>query len=179
MKYLALLRGINVSGQKLIKMEALRELLKSNGLENVVTYIQSGNIIFDSDLNRKEIADKILDEIKAHYGFDVGIIILDQKSLSQAVNQNPFINEDCDTKRLYVTFLNMIPSDENKEKLHSASVGDDEFQIIDDVIYIMYSNSAGTSKLSLALIENRLKVVATMRNWNTTIKLLSMLEVKK
>jgi uncharacterized protein (DUF1697 family) len=179
--HLALLRGINVSGQKLIKMEDLRKLMETAGFENVKTYIQSGNIIFESrESNKAKISAMIKKLISDHYGFDVGILMLNHADLAKAIANNPLLKEkDIDLKQVYVTFLSESPIDEHIEKFKTTNIEKDIAVILGDVMYLKYFVGAGTTKLTNALIENRLKVVATTRNWNTTLKLMELLEQRK
>jgi uncharacterized protein (DUF1697 family) len=179
--YLALLRGINVSGKKIIKMEDLRKLMGDAGYINVKTYIQSGNIIFESAEKPKDkLAKSIEAMIEKQYGFDVTVFVTDKKSVERAINNNPFIEgreeEAPGFKKLYVTFLSEVPSQENMEKLRQAPIGNDLIELADDILYFKMESKASDSKLSNTLIESKLKLRATTRNWNTTLKLLSMME---
>ncbi len=175
------MRGINVSGQKLIKMEDLRELMKSAGFENVQTYIQSGNIVFDSkETSKEKTGGKIKELIKGKYGWDVGILMLDHADLAKAIKENPFLKEkDVNLKQVYVAFLSEEPKTENIEKFAAANVENDVAVIDGTVMYLKYFHGAGKTKLTNALIENKLKVTATTRNWNTTLKLMDMLDARK
>src|SRR5690606_37381588 len=116
--HLALLRGINVSGHKIIKMEDLRMLMTGAGFENVATYIQSGNIIFESKETSKEnVSAKIKELIRDKYGWEVGVLMLDLSDLEKTVKNNPFLKEkNVDLKRVYVAFLSGTPAKENLEK---------------------------------------------------------------
>ena len=178
--YLVLLRGINVSGKKIIKMEGLRQLFESAGYENVQTYIQSGNVIFDSEVAHGEVAGNIEKLIETHYGFDVTVFVLTQNELNAAVGNMPFAEgreeEPPGLKQLYVTFLSEIPSNDNLEKLRQSPIGDDLIEVVDKVLYFKLASKASDSKLSNNLIESKLKVSATTRNWNTTLKLLAMMD---
>ena len=179
--YLALLRGINVSGKKIIKMEDLRKLIEGLGYTNVKTYIQSGNVIFSADEKAKDKLGKAIEAaIEKQYGFDVSVFITDKKAVENAVDNNPFAEgreeEPAGFKKLYVTFMSNIPSQENKEKLLSAPIGEDLIAFADDVLYFKLESKASDSKLSNNLIESKLKVRATTRNWNTTLKLLAMMQ---
>jgi len=176
--HLALLRGINVSGQKLIKMEELRKLLESVGFKNVATYIQSGNVFVDTDeASAEKVGGEIKKVIKEKYGWDVGILMLSLPYLQKTVKDNPFLKEpDIDLKKVYVSFLSEKPSAENIEKFRQFDIQQDIAVIDGNVMYLKYSNGAGNTKLTNALIENKLKVVSTSRNWNTTLKLLEMFE---
>ncbi len=179
--YLALLRGINVSGKKIIKMEELRNLMESVGYTNVKTYIQSGNVIFGSTTRSKEkVAASVEALIEGHYGFDVTVFILDAKDVEKAVDNNPFVSqrepEGAGSKKLYVTFLSEAPSPENMQRLREAPIGHDLIEVVDDVLYFKLQTKASESKLSNNLIESKLKVRATTRNWNVTLKLLELLQ---
>lgn len=179
--YLALLRGINVSGKKIIKMEYLRKLMGDAGYNNVKTYIQSGNIVFESTEKSKDKVAKTIEAlIEKNYGFDVTVFVTDKKSVEQAIDNNPFIEdreeEPAGFKKLYVTFLSEVPSEENMQKLRQAPIGNDLIALVGDILYFNMESKASDSKLSNTLIESKLKLRATTRNWNTALKLLSMME---
>lgn len=182
--YLALLRGINVSGKKIIKMENLRKLMEAAGYCKVKTYIQSGNVIFTSTEKSKEKMSKAIEELlDQQYGFDVSVFVVDKKDLDKAVDNNPFtdgkIPEESGTKKMYVTFLSEIPSEEGMEKLRQSPIGDDVIELYENILYFKLATGAADSKLSNNLIESKLKLKATTRNWNTTLKLLELVENSK
>jgi uncharacterized protein (DUF1697 family) len=179
--YLALLRGINVSGKKIIKMEDLRKLMATAGFENIKTYIQSGNVIFESpEKNKSKLARSLEFLIEQHYGFDVSVFVVDIEALEKAIDNNPFDNgrveEEAGLKKIYVTFLSEKPSEENFQKLKQGPIGNDLIELIDTILYFKLESKASDSKLSNNLIESKLKVRATTRNWNTTLKLLSLMK---
>ena len=175
--HLVLLRGINVSGQKLIKMEDLRKLLTDAGFQNVATYIQSGNIIFESkETDKVKVAAQAKALIKKQYGWEVGVLVLDFADLEQTIGNNPFLKEPgADQKQLYVAFLSEQPLSDDLSRFRAFDIGQDEAVLGDRVLYLKYASGAGNTKLTNALIENKLKVTATSRNWNTTLKLRDML----
>ncbi len=174
-EHLILLRGINVSGKNIIKMERLREVLSQNGFENVKTYIQSGNILLESeDKNSEKVAREIENLIETHFELHVSAIAVSKKILKKVLEENPFLNQNSDLKKLYVVFLSAIPLEESKMKLLKTNLEPDEFKISGKIVYLKYHDTAGNSKLSNKLIENKLKVNATMRNWNTIQKLLEL-----
>jgi len=180
-KYLALIRGINVSGKKIIKMEELRNLMESLGYGSVKTYIQSGNIIFESTGRSKiKVAAGIEALIEGHFGHDVTVFVLDAKDVAKAIDNNPFVTgrepEAAGFKKIYVTFLSEVPTEENMEKLRQAPIGNDRIELVGEVLYFMLESKASDTKLSNNLIESKLKVRATTRNWNTTLKLVEMLQ---
>jgi uncharacterized protein (DUF1697 family) len=171
--YIALLRAINVGGNNKILMKDLRLLLEDLGLENVKTYIQSGNIIFKSDKNRKQLESLISKKINEVYGFEIPVIILTKNEL-KIINQNNLFLEDetVNQKSLYVAYLNQIPKD--TKKLDDFDFGLDEFIHKGKTIYLKYDLGAGKTKLSNGIIENKLQVKSTCRNWRTTCKLLDL-----
>ena len=174
-KFIALLRGINVSGQKKIKMSELKSLLEKAGFQDVITYIQSGNLIFSSnEKSGEKLVKKISSEIKRRFGFDVQVIILTLKEIEYTLKNNPFIKRKKESERLYVTFLSNIPSKENLQKLNSIDYSPEEYKVDRNLIYLFLPNGAGKAKLNNNLFENKLKVDGTTRNWKT-IKTLSEL----
>jgi uncharacterized protein (DUF1697 family) len=179
--YVALLRGINVSGKKIVKMEDLRKLMEGAGYGSVKTYIQSGNVVFEAkEKSKTKIAEAIEKLIGNAYGFEVTVFVLDMAGLEKAIDNNPFAEnrepEGSGTKKIYVTFLSGLPSPENLEKLKSAPIGEDRIALFEDILYFKLAVSAADSKLSNTLIESKLKLKATTRNWNTSLKLHAMLD---
>ncbi|MFI5236642.1 MAG: DUF1697 domain-containing protein [Ignavibacteriales bacterium] len=174
-KFIALLRGINVSGQKIIKMSELKLLFEEMGFQDVQTYIQSGNVIFSSnEKSNEKLAAKISSGIKNKFGFDVQIIVIDQKEIEYVLKNNPFIKKKKEFERLYVTFLSDTPSKEYAQKLKSLDYSPEEYVINEKLVFLFLPNGAGKSKLSNNLFENKLKVFGTTRNWKT-VKALSEL----
>lgn len=175
--YIALLRGINVSGQKIIKMELLRKAVAELGFENISTYIQSGNIIFKStESDAEKLGDLIAGKIKDHFSFDVPIVMVTPDYLKQVIALNPYQNRTLsDPAQPYVAFLSEVPKEENTGVLKTLDFGNDEFTIVGKSVYLLYLN-AGKTKLSNTIIESKLKVKATSRNWKTIHKLLALTE---
>lgn len=174
--YIALLRGINVSGHKIVKMEILRKVLGELDFENIKTYIQSGNIIFDSGVKDTSVLEKqIAKKIEAHFGFLVPVIVVTNSTLKMIVKQNPYPNLE-DPVQPYVAFLSAIPGFDGLNNLQQMDFGSDTFVSVDKTLYLHYANSAANTKLSNTVIENRLKVKATARNWKTVLKLIELSE---
>ena len=166
--FIALLRGINVSGQKQIKMANLKILFEKAGFTNVQTYIQSGNVIFNSkNSDIKTIKIKIEKKIKEIYKFDVEVFIITNSKLKSVLQKNPFIKKKKEIERLYITFLSEKPISLNISKLNEINYSPEEFVIDDDVIYLYFPNGYGKAKLNNNFFENKLKVMATTRNWKT------------
>lgn len=173
--YIAILRGINVSGHKIIKMAELREQLSSLHFSNLATYIQSGNIVFQSKEEKASILEeKIHLLIKNQYGFDVPVIVRTQQEWKEVVSAFPFNLEEVDTKHIGFIFLKekpkkFVPSDYEKFK-----ATEDNIVYNGKEIYLHIPGGFGPSKLANNIFEQKLGVSATTRNWNTTLKLLAM-----
>jgi uncharacterized protein (DUF1697 family) len=176
--YISMLRGINVSGQKMIKMKDLKELFESLKFKDVTTYIQSGNVVFNfTKTDPLVLAQKIEKKIADKYKFDVKVLITTAEEMQGAIDKNPFMKEkDADFNKLYFTFLSEIPKTENLNKLNEFAPSPDRFSVIDQVAYICCPNGYGNSKLNNNFFENKLKVSATTRNLNTVKELIRLAE---
>jgi uncharacterized protein (DUF1697 family) len=174
--YIALLRGINVSGHNKIKMADLRQLFNDLGYKNAITYIQTGNIIFHSEKNKNlEIAEKIRLAIEVKFGHSIKVIVLTKNELNTIFNSNPFIKTNADISKLYVTILNDKPKKVDVVQLSDLMTQNNEtFKIIDKAIYLHFPNGYGNTKLNNNLFEKKLKTAATSRNWKTFTKLIEL-----
>jgi len=174
MKYISLLRGINVSGQKKIKMPDLKLLYESLGFDKVATYIQSGNIIFDTQhKNISKIKSLIEQAIKKKYHFHVPTEIRTKKDITNIIKNNPFspVDLEKDGTKVLVTFLSVKPSKDNSLNLLNYVKPPEKLIIKDKTVYLHCPNGYGKSKLTNNFIENKLKVEATTRNWKSVLKL--------
>ncbi len=171
-----MLRGINVSGQKRIVMEDLKKLHESLGLENVQTYIQSGNVIFNSsEKNILKLTSLIEEKIKKSFGFDVTVIIRTKDELFNAVKKNPFQQKKgYDTSRLYITLMSVKPDKTPIKEIEAVKSKFEEINLTEKEIYFYCPDGYGKTKLSNNFFEKKLKVTATTRNWNTVNKLLEL-----
>lgn len=169
MKYVAILRGINVGGNRKLLMADLKQMFLTLGFKDVQTYIQSGNVIFTNpqQLPQKEISAIIEQTIKTQFGYDVPVLVLTKNELEQVAKESPYSEEDI--KLLYFTFLKEAPS---KILAEDDEFAPDKFQIIGKTVHIRYNEKISKSKLTNNLIENRLKITATTRNWKTVHKLI-------
>ncbi|GAB1855827.1 DUF1697 domain-containing protein [Flavobacteriaceae bacterium MHTCC 0001] len=171
--YIALLRGINVSGQKKIPMAVLRELLLDNGLKDVQTYIQSGNVIFQSSEKNKETLEEIIhNAIKSHFGFEVPILVLKPETVQQIFDDCPFPQEK--KEKSYFMLLYSKANSSTVEEVSQLSYPNEEFLITDNTVYFYCATGYGKAKFSNNFFERKLKVVATARNYKTMVKLLSL-----
>jgi uncharacterized protein (DUF1697 family) len=176
--FISLLRGINVSGQKLIKMEALRLLYENSGFQNVTTYLQSGNVIFSGkEIDTNELEQKISRQIEKEFGFDVSVIVLSLDNLKRILDNNPFIKEiNKDQAFLYVTFLSSKPDHYDPEIIENKIQNEEEISFSDNAVFLYCPNGYGRTKLTNNFLEARLHVSATTRNWKTTGELLKIAE---
>jgi uncharacterized protein (DUF1697 family) len=176
--YIAILRGINVSGHNIIKMDALKALFEKLGFQQVKTYVQSGNIVFKgNEENADALANKISSRIKKEIGYDVPVIVLTSDTLRQITAENPFPGQPGkDDSYFHVTFLSEKPTQADIEAIQAKKQGEEELAFTGRAVYLYCPLGYGKSKLTNNLIEAKLKVGATTRNWRTTLKLLEMAE---
>jgi len=173
--YIALLRGINVGGHKKVPMAELRELLTNSGLKNVQTYIQSGNVIFQSnDTNTLNLENYIQKLIIAHFGFEISVLVRTRKQLEIIFNNCPFSEKK--KKESYFALLSDVPQTSLVNDAYGKSYENEEYAIEKDCIYFYCANGYGKAKFNLNFFERKLKVSATSRNYKTMIKLLSLSE---
>ncbi len=190
--FISLLRGINVSGQNRITMPELKAAYESLHLSNVVTYIQSGNVLFDcADQDPAPLAKTIEAEIARTFGTSVRVLLRDKNQFQQIVDNNPFTKRNEDPEKLHVTFLAETPSEQGLRNLpvigvdcfaeerlattlDSGAGSADEFLVYDKEIYLFCPNGYGRTKLSNTFFERKLGVPATTRNWKTVNALYEM-----
>jgi uncharacterized protein (DUF1697 family) len=174
--YIALLRGINVSGQKIIKMEHLRAVFEEMRFKQVRTYIQSGNVVFEADEQDTSLLEKKIEQkIEQVYSFQVPVIVRTSRELELAVEQTPFDTAELTAnEKIYVSFLSQEPSAEAVQVLKTFESDTDDFQIHGREVYILIRAGYGESLFSNNFLEKKLKVSATTRNWATVNKLISM-----
>jgi uncharacterized protein (DUF1697 family) len=174
--YISILRGINVSGQKLIKMDTLKKMYEKLNCDNVKTYVQSGNVIFSAkEKDTQELEKVISSQIEKEFGFDVPVIVLNVKTFETIIENNPFGKGNLkETAFLHVTFLADNPSEFDKEKIVEKKQPSEEVAFTPNAVYLYCPNGYGKTKLNNNFLENKLKVKATTRNWKTTNELLKL-----
>jgi len=173
-RYIALLRGINVGGHKKILMKDLRSLLESIGLSTVTTYIQSGNIVFDS--NKKVGLDALISEaIKNKYGWEVPVLVLTASQIATILSNCPFSEEKME--KSYFTIFKEEPSEANIAAANGIQYPGEEFYVTKECLYFYSETGYSRVKMSGNFVESKLKVNATSRNYRTMAKLLDMASV--
>jgi len=176
--WVVLLRGVNVGGANRLAMSDLRDLVGSLGHSEVVTYIQSGNVVLRSPRNdRAIVAAEICDGIRSTFGLTVSAILRTLDELRAAVAANPFRAEaEADAARVHITFLSAVPEPDRAAQLEPDRFSPERFALVGSDLYLHYPNGAGRSKMNLDYFEKRLAVRGTARNLNTVAKLIELAE---
>jgi uncharacterized protein (DUF1697 family) len=174
--YVAMLRGINVGRGKVVKMERLRASLERLGFGGVRTYVQSGNVVFESKpKSAAELSQKIEAKILGDFGFAVPVVVKTSKEMEQIVSDNPLMKEKgIDHSKLHVTFLSGAPPTAAVKALEPLAASRERVRVLSREVYLYCPDGYGISKLSNSTIEKKLSVVATTRNWRTVNALLEM-----
>ncbi len=174
--YISLLRGINVSGQKLIKMNALKTMYRQLNFQNIETYLQSGNVIFSDDKsNPSDLAATISSKIQEQFGFDVPVIVFKVDELKAIKEANPFKDDlRMDQQFLHVTFLASDPKIIDFELIAAKKSPGEEIVLIKKAVYLYCPNGYRRTKLTNNFLETKLQVGATTRNWKTVNELLKI-----
>lgn len=173
--FVTLLRGINVGGKSLVAMADLRSLVASLGFEDVVTYIQSGNVVFrSSEADEVAVASRLEREIAKAFDVSPAVLLRTPAELASIAASNPFLAPEADVSKLHVVFLDRAPATGAAAKLDPERSPPDEFTLRGREIYLRLPNGAGRSKLTLVYFESALGVRATQRNWSTLLKLLAL-----
>jgi uncharacterized protein (DUF1697 family) len=175
-KFISMLRGINVSGQKSIRMAELTHLYETLGFKKVQTYLQSGNIIFESDeLSVPLLVGRIEAKIEKSFGYRVAVFLRTPGDFQRIVNHNPFLRDrNEDPAHLYVTFLYSLPKNDLVNRLAVQVSENDEFIPGEEEIYLFCLHGYGKTKLSNNYFEKKLSIFATTRNWKTVTALLKI-----
>lgn len=173
MRYVALLRGINVGGNTMIKMTELKAAFEGCGFENVVTYINSGNLAFDvaDDAEEGHLVSLIGQLIETNFGKQIPVMIREQAWIDQILANNPFEGEFESHKEMHVLFLREEMPAEKIDQLMAAAMPPERFAVTGREIYCHLPLGVADSLLGKGFIEKKLKVAVTGRNWRTVQKL--------
>ena len=174
--YIAMLRGINVSGHKMIKMDELRASFEALKFRNVETCVQSGNVVFEAAKGSVATLSKSIEQrILADFGFSVPVFLKTAKELEEIIKRSPFLTDTIiDHSKLDITFLSDAAPKTALERLQPLAVKPERFRIMGREIYLYCPNGYGRTKLSNTAIEKKLSLGATTRNWKTVNTLLTM-----
>ena len=171
--FICLLRGINVGGAHKIKMADLRTLLKTNGFQQVTTYIQSGNILFRTELNSThQIEGKVKSIILEHYGYDISVMVLSLEELEYILSHNPFLEKEDNFSKLLVTTFQSTPRQSGIDEISKFVENRDDFIAFEKrFMYLHCPNGYGKTKLTNTLLDRKLETSGTTRNWKTILKI--------
>jgi uncharacterized protein (DUF1697 family) len=173
--YAALLRAVNVTGRNRVPMAELRVALEALGLEDVVTYVQSGNVVFRSPSGTAaELAAAIARQIDEVFGLRIGVVVRSKAELAKVATSNPFLEQESDPLKLHVIFLDARPKADAIAELDPGRSPPDRFEVHGREIYLHLSDGMGRTKLTIDYFERRLGVAATARNWKTVLKLVEL-----
>lgn len=175
---IALLRGINVGGNKKIRMAELKELCEGLGLRDVQTLLQSGNVVFRSgEAVPEALAARLEAAIQARFGFEVRVILRTLAQWRAILAGHPFSEAQiAEPSKILLACLSAAPSEQAWAALLAGHSGPEIVQRSGAELYIFYTEGMGRSKLDNSVLERRLKVISTGRNWNTVHKLLTLAE---
>jgi uncharacterized protein (DUF1697 family) len=179
--YISLLRGVNVTGYNLVKMDVLRSLYEKNGLVNPVSYLQSGNILFSCEGSpENELEDKIHSVIENQLDLKIQVIVLEMTRFENIILENPFLKDkEKNPDFFYVTFLGEDPQEIDTSKISNKKLEAEEFIISGRAVFLYCPSGYGKSKLSNNYFESLLKVKATTRNWRTCGEILKIGKSRK
>ena len=175
--YAALLRGINVGGNRKVPMADLRTLLTDLGLDDVRTHLQSGQAVFASGHGDEEsLAGEIARALEKRFGFGVDVIVRDHAYLRAIADACPFPASDLEPKQLHVTYVSAPVTPDRFAEIDQEAYLPEEFRLGDRALYLYAPTGLGRSKLAEHLSKPRINkgVIATTRNWNTVVKLVEM-----
>jgi uncharacterized protein (DUF1697 family) len=174
--YVALLRGINLGGHKIVKMDQLRKMFEEMGFAEVKTYIQSGNVVFNAPARDPvSLAKKIEEKIVRQFGFPVPVLVKTAAELGEVIRNNPLVKEkDVDVSKLHVTFLASIPEKSVLKMLDGIDAAKDRFCCLGQAVYLYCPNGYHATKFGNNVLEKMLKVGTTTRNWRTVNQLYQM-----
>lgn len=172
--YIALLRGINVGGNNKLPMRDLVTLLEALSLQNVKTYIQSGNVVFQSEqTDTAQLSQAITNAIRQRHGFAPSVLLLDLNSYGKAMAANPFPEGEAEPKSLHLFFMDASPQNLDVVALDRVKLPNERYQLIDQVFYLYAPDGIGRSKLAEA-IGKGWGVNITARNWRTVREVMAI-----
>ncbi len=173
-RQIVLLRGINLRATRRIGMADLRELLESEGYEDVRTHLQSGNVLLSSTVSPRRLEAAVERSVEERFGFDVRVLVRTRAELANVVERDPLGKVAKDGSRYLVSFLSQKLPAKAARELESAEVAPEQVVVAGREIYSWHPGGQQRSPLRKLMTDDRLGVVSTARNWNTVTKLLEL-----
>ena len=174
MKYLALLRGINVGGKAILPMKELATIFAASGASEVQTLIQSGNVIFKGT-DAASIAAAVTREIAKRFGYPGRIVLRSATELRAAYQGNPFHQAGAPLDSLHVYFLADLPEPTAVKALDPERSPGDSFAVRGREVYLHLPNGMARTKLTNVYFDAKLHTISTARSWKTVAKLVEMM----
>jgi uncharacterized protein (DUF1697 family) len=172
MIYVVLLRGINVGGKAKVPMAALRDVCAAAGCEDVVTYIQSGNVVLNSTLEADKLQATLEAAIAEEFGFSPAVMIRTAKEMAAAVAKNPYAGAD--EKTIHVGFLHAPPDAATKKSLAGIDCAPEELKVVGRDVYLHLPDGMGRADLPVKMERCLRPALVTVRNWRTVTKLVEL-----
>ena len=164
--YISLLRAVNMAGHNRMKMDILKKMYENLGLQNVKTYLQSGNVIFQTEETSEKTLEYLISaKLQETFGFYVDVIVLKRSDLQEIIANNPFVEKD--EKYQFVTIVSEMPENADIEKIKNKCAENEDFKILGQTVYFHLPNGYSNSKLNNTLVEKVFKVKATSRTIKT------------
>lgn len=181
MDYIAFLRGINVGGKNIIKMADLKLLFVNLEMNDVITYIQSGNVLFSSDKDEKILIEELEKAIEETFSISVPVIIRNSSQLEQILKNKPFsdietVNKRITTESFYIFLFAQELSLKDAERISVYKKENDKIELVGRDLYVLFDQSIRNSKLANTL--QKMKIPVTSRNMNTIAKLFDIRKQK-
>ena len=164
--YVSLLRAVNMGGHNRMRMDSLKKVYENTGLQSVKTYLQSGNVIFQTkETSEKTLENLIFANIAETFGFNIEVIVIKMGDLQEIIANNPFAEKE--EKYLFVTILSGKPDVIDIERIKNKCAENEDFKILGRSVYLYLPNGYAKTKLNNTLIEKILKIKATSRTLRT------------
>jgi uncharacterized protein (DUF1697 family) len=177
MRYVVLLRGINVGSSDRIPMAGLREALEVAGFEDPRTYLQSGNVMVDSSADHHAVEATVARTISDAFGLDVAVLALTAPELARVVAENPYAAQAAaDPTRVHAMFASPMPGPQAFDVAEAAAYHPEEYVPGPGVIYLHLPQGIGRAKLPAVLEKVLAASTVTTRNWRTVDALMAMIE---
>jgi uncharacterized protein (DUF1697 family) len=173
--HVALLRGINVGGKNKLPMKELAAIFTDAGASDVLTYIQSGNVVFRASAAlARRLPAVVATAISKRFGFEVPVLMRTAGELRKVASENPFLRAGADVGMLHVAFLTSKPGTAQVDSLDADRSSPDEFELRGREIYLYCPNGIARTKLTNAYFDSKLATTSTVRNWKTVLKLVEL-----
>ncbi len=177
--HIALLRGINVGGKHKLPMKDLRALFEAAGAGEVQTYIQSGNVVFESAAaEAKRIPTAVEAAIEKKFGFSSPVVVRSAAALRKVFAEHPFAADATELKLLMVAFLSKRPTAAAVKRLDAPRFHPDRFEVRGAEVFLHYPSGVARSKLTNAYLDRTLGTTSTVRNWKTVTKLVELCDAR-